>query len=321
MKAAEGVAIAALTAMACASPPVQPPQENVELVRLEVRSVPLDPQDPGKRAIGSFVYAGGLEISGVSSTLVAELSDLRVDAASRLLAVSDRGHFFEAQMLFDQAQRLSGLTDARVIPLRDEQGERLTDARADAEGLDLLPNGDRLVSFERDHRVWIYRPDGSSPRPATAPQAAFPPNEGMEAIASYPIGGADAYLVGSEGGGIWHCRVSVACQETGFGAVVPAGLGLTALAAYGGDGRFALLSRAYDPVLGVRISVRLIVPSGPLDGRVLDEMTMAMPLTIDNFEGIAVVPRGDDGIRIFLLSDDNGSAAQRTYLLAFDWGS
>ena len=54
-------------------------------------------------------------------------------------------------------------------------------------------------------------------------------------------------------------------------------------------------------------------------GRVLDEMAMAAPLTVDNFEGMAVVPRSAGGIRVYLLSDDNGSAAQHTYLLAFDW--
>ena len=51
----------------------------------------------------------------------------------------------------------------------------------------------------------------------------------------------------------------------------------------------------------------------------VDEMTMAPPLTVDNFEGIAVVPRATGGIRLYLVSDDNGSATQRTYLLAFDW--
>ena len=29
----------------------------------------------------------------------------------------------------------------------------------------------------------------------------------------------------------------------------------------------------------------------------------------------------DPGIRFYLISDDNGSTAQRTYLLAFDWRS
>jgi hypothetical protein len=284
-----------------------------------VTPVLLDPQDPGKRSIGSFVYAGGIEITDTDGGTAAELSDLHVDETDRLVAVSDRGHFLEARLMFDEAQRLSGLTDARVVPLRDEKGAPLSDTRADAEGLAVLPNGDRLVSFERDHRVWIYRPDGSSPRPAAHPQADLPANEGMEALTRYPAGGPDAYLVGSEGGRIWLCGLSIACRESRFGALVPAGLGLTALSAYGADGRFAMLARAYDPALGVRIAVRLIVPDGPLDGRVLDEMTMAAPLTVDNFEGIAVVPRSDGGIRLFILSDDNGSPEQRTYLLAFDW--
>ncbi len=37
-----------------------------------------------------------------------------------------------------------------------ERGARLTDTEADAEGLDILPDGDRLVSFERNHRLWLY---------------------------------------------------------------------------------------------------------------------------------------------------------------------
>jgi hypothetical protein len=48
-------------------------------------------------------------------------------------------------------------------------------------------------------------------------------------------------------------------------------------------------------------------------------MTMAAPLTIDNFEGVAAVLRPDGGIRVYLLSDDNGSPVQHTYLLTFDW--
>jgi len=40
---------------------------------------------------------------------------------------------------------------------------------------------------------------------------------------------------------------------------------------------------------------------------------------VDNFEGIAVVPRATGGIRLYIVSDDNASASQRTYLLAFDW--
>ena len=40
-------------------------------------------------------------------------------------------------------------------------------------------------------------------------------------------------------------------------------------------------------------------------------------LFLSNFEGIAAVRRGD-GLRLYILSDDNNNAAQRTLLLAFD---
>ncbi len=93
---------------------------------------------------------------------------------------------------------------------------------------------------------------------------------------------------------------------------VPTGFGLTALAAYGEVGAFAMLARAYEPRSGTRVSVRLIDATRAREGRVLDEMRLAPPFTVDNFEEIAVAPRSPDGIRLYLLSDDNGSTAQRT---------
>jgi hypothetical protein len=205
-----------------------------------------------------------------------------------------------------------------VIPLVDERGVPLAGAEADAEGLDVFPNGDRLVSFERDHRIWLYPADGGPPRPAPMPASELPDNGGLEALALYPVAGRASYLVGSEGGSIWLCRLSGTCEETDFGALTPSGHGLTALAPHGAAGGFLMLARAYDPQRGNRIVVRLIAVRADR-GYVLDEMTLAPPLTVDNFEGIAVVPHPSDGIRVYLLSDDNGSATQRTYLLAFDW--
>ena len=140
----------------------------------------------------------------------------------------------------------------------------------------------------------------------------------MEALTAYPAAGPTAYLVGSEGGNVWLCDLSDACRETTLGRMVPDGLSLTALASFG-DGHLALLGRAYDPKQGNRISVRLIANANREGGRLLDEFTMAAPLTRDNFEAIAIVPRPAGGIRVYLLSDDNGSTTQRTYLLAFDW--
>jgi hypothetical protein len=289
-----------------------------ESVPFQVTRVPLDPQDSSRQRIGSFVYAGGIEIRAAAGVEF-ELSDVRLTGGDRFVAISDQGRFYEGRLLFDEAGQLSGVMDLRVIPLRDEQGRTLTPNEADAEGLEVLPGGDRLVSFEKNHRIWRYPADGGVPRPVPKPDAAFPANEAMEALTYYPAAGPGAYLVGAEGGSIWLCGLETMCRPTEFGRLVPAGLGLTALAAYGDHGAFAMLGRSWDRVRGNRISVRLIDTAGAPSGRVVDEMTIARPLTVDNFEGVAVTPRADGGLRLYLLSDDNGSATQHTYLLAFDW--
>ena len=50
--------------------------------------------------------------------------------------------------------------------------------------------------------------------------------------------------------------------------------------------------------------------------RVLAEMNVF--LTIDNFEGIAVRRLPDGRVRLFVVSDDNFSASQRTLLMIYD---
>ena len=279
--------------------------------------MPLDTHDVTVQRLGSFVYAGGLEIRDAAG-VVAELSDLRIMPGDLLIAISDRGYLFEARLRFDQQRRLVGLADPEVMPLLDEQGQPLSGAAGDAEALAILPQG-RLIAFERDHRIWLYPSDGSAPRPVTKPDADFPANEGIEAMTAYPAGGPTAYLVGAEAGTIWLCSLEAPCRDTPLGRLVPDGFALTALAAYGDEGAFVLLGRSYDPRRGVHTVIRLIATAGASSGRIVDELAIADPLTVDNFEGVAVVPRDNGGIRLYLLSDNNGSATQHTYLLAFDW--
>ena len=312
------ITILTLTTVSCGSEAPRGDRLSSDASAIRISPVPLDPREPRVRSIGAFVYAGGIEISSVDATIALELSGVRIGPGDRLVAVGDQGTWFEARLLFDDGE-LVGLGDVQMRPLVDELGQPLADADSDAEGVELLPDGSRLVVFEGRGRIWLYPGDGSAPRPVPMPGAVFPDNQGLEAITLFPAAGADAYLVGTETGTIWLCRLSAACTETPFGGLVPPGFGLTGLASHGSDGGFAMLSRAYDAVRGVRISLRLVATQGAPGGRLLDEMTIAPPLTVDNFEGVAVVPRADGGIRVYLVSDDNGSAEQRTYLLAFDW--
>lgn len=287
--------------------------------------VALNGSDPSQDRVGRFVYAGGLEIAGPDSVRLGGLSDLEVLDDGRLLSVTDEGQFVQARLVLDSSGRLAGLADVTMTPLAGMDGRPLPDkSAADAEGITVLPGGDRLVSFERQHRIWRYPAGGGAPAAAPAPASAptLPLNTGMEALASAPAFGEGAYLVGSEGGTVWLCELAGECRETMLGRRVLAGYGLPALAVSPDGDLLVVVSRAFDAVRGVRVVVRLLGRDAidRPDAPVVDELALVDPLTRDNFEGAALVRGTAPGaLRLYLLSDNNYSSDQRTYLFAFDW--
>ena len=282
--------------------------------------VAFNPTNPTQNQIGPFTYAGGLEINGVGTSRLHGLSDIAVLSGDHLIAISDEGDTFEARLVLDASGRLSDVRDGRLSRLVDRDGQPLRGKRrSDAEGLAVLPNGDRLVSFEREHRIWLYPGGDGRPVPVAAPAAAFPDNEGIEAMVPYAPAGPNAYLAGSEGGKVWLCSTVTGCKSTTLGAMVPAGFGLTAMAAYDDAGSLVLLGRAYDAKRGARAVMKLLGPRAADKPRVLAELSIEAPLTRDNFEGVAAVRLSSGVVRLYLMSDDNFSAQQHTYLLAFDW--
>jgi hypothetical protein len=294
-----------------------PPAQSVEI---KAAPVPLNPTDPTQTSVGAFTYAGGVELAAVDSTRLHGLSDLRVAPDGRVTAITDEADVLQARLALDAAGRLVGLSDSTFTRLLDLRGNPLQDkGDADSEGLALFPNGDRLVSFERDHRIWLYPAGSYRPtRVAPKPEVAFPANQGMEALTTYPSAGPEAFLVGSEGGRLWLCRLSSPCQEAPVKELPGDGFGLSGAASFG-ETAVALLYRAYDQSRGVRTSLRLFEQPMIAGGRMLDELTLTAPLTRDNFEGVAVVAQPAGMVRFYLISDDNFSRSQHTYLLAFDW--
>ena len=284
-------------------------------ISIDAVPVPLNPQNPLEMAIGDFRYAGGLVLTSRQTDQLHGLSDLEVTSTNRLTAVGDLGIFLDAQLVLDSAGRLVGLADARLTPLTGEDGKPLSDkAEADAEGLALLPSGDRLVSFERRDRIWLYPAAGGPPRPVPMPGVSFPPNGGMEALAADPEAGAEAYVVGAEiSGDTWTCHLlSTPCIK-GRTVDKPEEFALVAIKRLPGMQTVYLL-RAFDAARGSRNSLQIFRST-----KMVARMDMAPPMTVDNFEGLAAVPRPDGGVRFYLISDDNALARQRTLLLAFDW--
>src|SRR5512139_876745 len=144
-------------------------------VAIAAAPVPLNPGDPSARAIGDFVYAGGLALTSADTDRLHGLSDLVVTGAGRLTAIGDEGIVFEAQLVLDRDERLAGLADGRITLLTGDDGQPLSGkASADAEGLTQLADGDRLVSFERVDRILLYPAGGGRPRAIAAPPVLFP---------------------------------------------------------------------------------------------------------------------------------------------------
>jgi hypothetical protein len=311
-------AASALALALCACAPLQtPPTAPVAAgnrITVAAVAVPLNPQDPAQSNIGDFRFAGGLELTSPDTARFHGLSDMEISPSGELSAISDEGDLLVAQLTFDSAGRPTGLTDASLTVLRDLDGKPLQGKLdADAEGMALLSNGDRLVSFEQRHRIWLYPADGAPPRAVPSPDVKFPDNGGMEALSAAPNLGPDAYVTaGEDSGETWICRLSAGCAR-GPTIAKPAEFGVVAVRPLP-DGRMAWLLRAWDPVRGSR---NALVIHGQ-DGEIA-RMDMARPMSVDNYEALAAIPRQDGSIRFYLLSDDNFQSSQRTLLLAFDW--
>ena len=293
-------------------------------VPLTTRQVALDPTDAAAHRVGRLEFLGGLDLRS-GARAFGGLSGLSVTAGGRLSAVSDRGHWFAASIVHDEAGRLVDLVEGEMAPLRDEEGRPLQGDRRDAEALERLPGGGWLVSFERHHRVWRY-PAGAGglqgraaafPTPKALERA--PANGGLEALAPLACGrilmlsqspaqdGARAgWLVGGEGIEALGYRPAPGFKPTDAAALP--------------DGDVLVLSRSFSVIGGVKARVERIPASAIAAGAVLQGEPVARfahPLTVDNFEGLAVADGGDGGTLVYILSDDNFNFFQRTLLLLF----
>lgn len=271
---------------------------------------------PGGAMLAEGVrFAGGVELVLEDDSPLHSLSDLKLIGEDDFVSVSDAGDLVRGRLRLDRAGRLEGVDALRWRRLTLPDGSPIADKEdGDAEGLFIDAAGRLAVSFERRHRLWSYGPLPSLavPIPLASPEADFPLNAGMEGISAAPGG----WRVAGESGGVWDCaargcRVVVAPPAE---PVADSDYRITGMDRDpSGDG-FWVVERRFRPPVDVRARVRRMAADGTM-GPVLIELSL--PSTVDNFEGIAAVRHGD-GVRLYILSDDNNNAAQRTLLLAFD---
>jgi len=247
------------------------------------------------------------------------LSGLLVEDG-RLTAVTDRGRWLEARLALDGAALT--LSEARIAPILTHDGAPLSRAGGDAEGLASL-GPDLYVAFEQDHRVMRHLGGGRVGEGTRA--AAFETlasNAGLEGLATHPRGGLIAIAEGPEASGfpMWRLTPEGTLQEA---TLVKRSRHDVTGADIDSAGRLFLVQRFFSPLTGVSMRV-LRYPLGP-DGwpdpaRVTELGAWESASGIDNMEAIAVETRSSGPDRLWLLSDDNFNAPQRTLLLAFEIG-
>ncbi|WP_372706154.1 esterase-like activity of phytase family protein [Brevundimonas sp.] len=269
----------------------------------------------GVRLAEGVRFIGGLELVAGGDSPLHGLSDLKV-SGGWLHAVTDAGDLVRFRVAFDAATGTPMYVERLGLRrLTSRDGGPITDTfEGDAEGLALIADRELLVSFERDHRIWTYGPldDPDAPTPLPSPDHPFASNAGMEGLAS----GQGDWRVAGEDGGVWDCdrracRVVVAPPDIPPppGAYRTTGLDRDP----GGEGWF-VVQRAYRPPLDARARVLRMDAEGRLGPALI---ALSLPSTVENFEGVAAETTRN-GTRLYILSDDNFSARQRTLLLIFD---
>ena len=324
----------ALVSAACAQP-AKPAPSDEGWRKIEITAVPAAPDDKGVGAsYGKLIFRGGLKLTSPDSEFGGWAS-LKFGKNGRLIGLSDEGHWLSLHLDLDpNTAALIGVSDAQMAQLRDLEGAELQGKiNSDSEGLAHLPDGRFAVSFEHMHRIWFYDLDGAGPR---APATAGPPvkvrdleaNQGLESVTIGPDGdlfaGSEERPPGEHSSRFYRYKLG-APPEKALIAYGPAqtarGNALVDMDQLP-DGDLVALERFYFPLTGYRTAIRRYQITGlnlkkpKLSGPLL--ASMASPLNIDNFEGIAALALPDGATRLYIISDDNFSKTQQTLLYAFD---
>jgi hypothetical protein len=302
-------------------------QARAAEVAVGATPIGLEFAETSRTTVGKLEYRGGLRLAATSATF-GGLSGLRVSSdGTRLLAITDRAAWLRAELRYDGRGVLTGIERVDLTPMLDADGRALAPPRSDAESLVRTPTA-VFVALERQHRVLRFDADENGPlagargrpEPVPAEFAQIPMNEGLEAMTALSDGRLFVISEGAfEGDAVRAWILTAGGRPAESLRYVPANgfnpTDATTLA----NGDVLVLERRFTVFdRGARI-VRLSAADIRGGARLVGEEIARLlpPMQVDNFEGIDAVADPAGGTRIFLVSDDNFSAFQRTLLLQF----
>ena len=311
--------LAAVLLTALQPRPAPAPQLSVPV---PVRVVPFPGLDQPRTA-GCLVLRSGLTLSAEAEGF-GGFSDMSLAGpGERATFVSDAGAVMRARLVTDPAGDAVGLAGATLTGLTERDGSALGKRDGDAEGLAWTGTG-FAVSLEGEDRVAAMSGAGvlgQTLYPAPGDEAVLGANSGFEALAALPDGRLLVVSEGKDEAGDALVRVGTLDEPlSGWAAARyrPAqGFNVTSADVDPATGDLFVLERAYSPWRGARMRV-VRVPASQLGGEVLRgrQLTrMGFLEGVDNMEGLAAARTADGQLRLYLVSDDNFSAAQRTVVL------
>lgn len=245
------------------------------------------------------------------------LSGLAALADGQLLAITDAGDW-----LLWRPGSATGEMGAIAMPGRDK-------ADRDSEAVALTPDGRTLVSLEQQHRILAFAGQGPPVGPVGEPlyrtdTMGWPPNGGGESLAVLPDGqlvwiaenarAVDGALTAQLIAGDGKTRTIVIDPVAGFSPTDATALD---------DRHLIVLHRQYNGAQSAAaITVVDLAPvlagGSAAPARLLARWGRGGSWPIDNMEGLALVRRPGRLPLLYLVSDDNFSAVQRTLVLQLE---
>lgn len=301
---------------------------TADAVRAEQISVSHEPillnlSDPTMTRVGRLVYRGGLLLSSTDKNF-GGFSALHIhDEGRRLTSISDRGYWLTADLSYNADVQLSGLTNASMTRMKGLDGRPLKSKKhSDAEAIASNTDGGIHVSFERNHRVWLYSAVGSAPVALSPPRGIkhLKKNSGIEALTRLSGDRLLALAEGSKNNTLASGWIGNNKGWLSLSYQLSDGFRVTGAATHP-SGDVFVLERFYSLTQGaavrvVRITDREIKAGSTLTGTLVAEIRP--PLSVDNFEGIDLRVTKDNRTFVYLISDDNFNFLQATLLIMFE---
>lgn len=286
--------------------------------RIGAERVPLDPTQPNRRRVGELQFLDGWALRS-GDPRFGGISAMHVEGG-RVLAVNDTGTVFR----FAVPGRGSDAVSIRALPAGP--GESAIKINRDVESLAVNDNR-AWMGFEQVNAIWCYRLPGLEPIGSAQPPAMqdWPRNEGPEAMVRLRDG---RFLVFAEDkkrpdgttAALLFDRdpIQPGATPVEFGYRAPPDYVPTDATELP-DGEILILNRKFR--VGGGVSAKLVIAAlpAPQPGAVIagrEIAALVSPLTVDNFEALSVTRERGRTI-VWIASDDNFAAWQRTLLLKF----